>query len=72
MKVGRSELSEVGGLPCNWTNNRDAQHVLPNMQKNAICRDALFVLSLHSEYVANKIVMMFEGMARLMHEELDC
>lgn len=45
---------------------------LPNMQKNAICRDALFVLSLHSEYVANKIVMMFEGMARLMHEELDC
>jgi len=40
--------------------------------ENAICRDALFVLSLHSEYVANKIVMMFEGMARLMHEELDC
>lgn len=44
---------------------------LPNMQKNAICRDGLFVLSLHSEYVA-KIVMMSEGMARLMHEELEC
>lgn len=29
--------------------------------ENAICRDGLFVLSLHSEYVA-KIVMMSEGM----------
>ena len=39
--------------------------------ENAICRDGLFVLSLHSKYVA-KIVMMSEGMARLMHEELEC
>lgn len=33
-------------------------------------RDGLFLQSLHSENVA-KIVMMSEGMARLMREELE-
>lgn len=39
--------------------------------ENAICRNGLFVQSLYSEYVT-KIVMMSEGIARLMHEELEC